>query len=245
MQGLQKCWARREVKQPPSPEPSFGLSLCCSPRQHQHSPAKSKQDSAAVPSDEHHLPHDPGRGAVLLTKRFLMLFGSAPASLILLHHHQELKPTLWEMPANPLLPGMMETMHWKTVSREGIPCLQVLSSPVFRHGETLCTALFTSRSQLSQICCVPFKSQLYQVLTISSFSPCPPFFCMPSVVCVAVLWNKFGDASAFSILKSSSLSQLTEWTQVVTTQLATQWAAAQSIPGEQRYLAPKLLLKTA
>lgn len=25
MQGLQKCWAKRDIKQPPSPEPSLGL----------------------------------------------------------------------------------------------------------------------------------------------------------------------------------------------------------------------------
>lgn len=108
MQGLQKCWAGREVQQPPSPEPSLGLSLCWSPRKHWHSPAKSKQDSAAVPSNKHHLPHHQGRAAMLVTKRFLMLFRSAPAPLILLHqHHQELESTLWEMPAYSAATRMM------------------------------------------------------------------------------------------------------------------------------------------
>lgn len=66
----------------------------------------------------------------------------------------------------PLLPDMTEAMHWKTMLGEAIPCMQFLSSPVFRHGETSCAALFTPPSRMSHICCVPFKSQLYQVLTI-------------------------------------------------------------------------------
>lgn len=88
----------------------------------------------------------------------------------------------------------------KPCPEKEFPVMQFLSSPAFRHGETLWAALFTPPSRMSQICCVPSKAQLYQVLTISSSSPCPPSSCTTSAVCVAKLWNKFGDTSVFSIL---------------------------------------------
>lgn len=97
----------RKVQQPSSPRP---LSLFVSTPLSKATPARllprRKLVSAAVPSHQQPSPCHPGRAAALLTKHFLTLIGPAPEAFIFSHrHHDELKPTLWEIAACPTATG--------------------------------------------------------------------------------------------------------------------------------------------
>lgn len=102
-----RCKGCKEVQQPSSPRP---LSLFVSAPLSKATPAsllpRRKPVSAAVPSHQQPSPCHPGRAAVLLTKHFLTLIGPDPEAFIFPHHHHdELKPILWEIAACPTATG--------------------------------------------------------------------------------------------------------------------------------------------